>query len=166
MTKPATIDINIVELVTLSSNILTKVLCHRPKNQAKPLFKDLKSGKAVSLGSLTVGKEKELALKLGLDYSEFRGPGFNFDVFKMALESMLYRIAGYVNAKKEFNVLTSDAGAALIHVPGVIQLNQQFNVLVMAFEPDDEKQITLKLMFIDPEQYNSEKTESAEAESK
>lgn len=153
MSEQKTVDINLVELVGLAANILHKTLGISPKSQSKPLFKELKNGKTISLGSLKHAEELNLTLKLELDYSEFCGPGFNFDIFKSALNAMLSRLSSHLQHKKDLNIMSSETGTSLIHVPGIIQVNHQVNVLVMAFDTANKDQITLKLMFIDPEQY-------------
>jgi hypothetical protein len=159
MSEAKPIDINLVELATLSSNILQQILIKAPKNKAKPLFKDLKAGKAIALGSITLAEKLELPLKMDLDYSEFRGPGFNLDALKMSVETMLHQVMTRIRAKQDLNVMTSETGTALLHLPGAIQINEQTNVLVMAFDIGQAKQITLKLMYVDPTQYDQFKTE-------
>ncbi len=159
MSEKQTIDLNVVELVNLAANILNQIFVKSPKEKAKPVFKTIKQGKTFALGSVTIQDKLESSLQLALDYSEFRGPGFNFDVFEMALKGILQQISQKFQAKADLNVMTSDQGSMLIHLPGMIQMNEQLNVMVMAFELGAIENITIRLMFMDPEQYEAVRKE-------
>ena len=146
-----------VELVNLAAQILSQLFIKAPKEKAKPIFKDIKQGKLFSLGSITIQDTLKPSLHLALDYSEFRGPGFNFDVFGAALTGILQQIGQKFQAKADLNIMTSKEGSVLIHLPGMIQLNEQLNVMVMSFDLGTMDKITIKLMFLDPEQYEAVK---------
>jgi hypothetical protein len=51
--------------------------------------------------------------------------------------------------------MTSDQNSLLIHLPGMIQLGEQLNVMLMAFEMGNLEAITIKLMFVEPSQYDA-----------
>lgn len=168
--KPKTLNINIVQLVNLACNLLHQGFIKQPKDKAKLLLKDLKNGKRVSVGRLTIGpegeaKKLEVPLRLELDYSEFRG-GFNYPAFDAALRAMLQRISATMKAKKDLNILTSEeTGSALVHQPGLIQSpDGQYNVLVMSFELGKPKEIGVRVMFVDPEQYEALKPSAEQVE--
>ena len=158
------IDLNLVQVLDLGCGIMHQAFIKQPADKAKALLKDLKNGKAVKLGAITLtpknvdgkaieGQGHELPLKLALDYSEFVGP-FGFPVFLDSLKAMLARIGQTLREKKDLNLLTNhEQGSVLVHQPGVIQVNGQYNVMVVAIEPGKNKEITLRLMFVDPEQY-------------
>lgn len=153
MSEQRAVDIPVVELVKVVSNTLQQCLLRPPKDKVKPLFKDLKAGKSITLGKLEAGELLSLTLVLQLDYSEFVGPGFNVDVFRATVQAMLNTASMYLKSQRELNILTSESGSTLVHTPGAITLNDQTNVLVMAFEPIEQQQLTVKLMFVDPQQY-------------
>ncbi len=147
------ININMVQLLNLSCNLLQQGFVKQPKQKAKQLLKDLKAGKRMPLGKLTLQEKHEMPLRLELDYSEFRGP-FNFPSFEAALRGMLQRCGQTMEAKKDLNILTNEEqGSALVHLPGVIEQDGRFNVLVTCFEMGNNKEITIRLMFLDPDQY-------------
>lgn len=155
MTDPKTVELNLVELVSLAANILDRLFLKASKDQAKPVFKDLKQGKSYPLGKITVQEIYNPELKLALDYSEFRGPGFNFDAFKLALEGILRQISQEFKKKGDLNLMTADNNSLLIHLPGMIQLGEQLNVMVMSFDMGNMDCITIKLMFLEPDQYEA-----------
>lgn len=161
--KPQALNINIVQLVNLSCNLLHQAFIKQPRDKAKKLVKDLKGGKRINMGSLTIGEKIETPLFLELDYSEFRG-GFNFPAFEAAVKAMLQRISVQLKQKKDLNVLTNqEQGSALVHLPGVIQSpDGRYNVLVMSFEMGKPKEIGIRVMFVDPDQYDALKPEAEE----
>lgn len=148
-----TIDLNLPELVNLTAKILDRMFVQSPKDKAKPIFKDLKNKLAVLLGTIDLQPDVTSELKLVLEYSEFRGPGFNYDIFAAALHSILKQVSQAFQKKAELNVMTSEDGTVLVHLPGAIVFEGQLNVMVMAFEFFGTQSIQIKLMFLDPDQY-------------
>ena len=51
----------------------------------------------------------------------------------------------------------------MIHLPGVIEIEGQYNVLVMTVEPEGRQNIVLHLMFVDPNQYEALKNKSEDS---
>ena len=97
---------------------------------------------------------------LKLDRSEYRGP-INFPAFQAAVQALLLRLTEHLREKKDLNLMTDERGSALIHVPGVIRVDDTYNVLVMAVQPEGRKAIAINLMFIDPDQYEPLRPKSA-----
>ncbi len=159
MTDKKNIDLNLVELVNLAANIFDRLFIKPPKDKAKSSFKEIKQGKSLDLGSVTIQESLKSNLKLALDYTEFCGPGFNFDVFEASLKGILSQISDKFKAKADLNIMTSETGSVLVHLPGMTQLNEQLNVMVLAFELGDIKTITIKLMFLEPGQYDALRTD-------
>ncbi len=150
-TQPPTV--NIPQLVDLTGGILGKLLISASKDKAKHLFKDLKSGSVVDLGEITAGEKLKFKLKLAMDYSEFVGPGFNFDVFQASLKQLLGGIAPRLKSKQDLNFRTSEQGGILVGVPGVIQTGEQINVLMLCLEMGTAGQVGIQLMYMDPTQF-------------
>ena len=157
MSETQKIDLNLIELVSLAAKIVDQLFIKAPKDKAKAAFKEIKQGHTFPLGSIKVQDKLESSLQLALDYSEFCGPGFNFDVFANALKSILTQISQKFQAKADLNIMTSEEGSVLIHLPGMVQLNEQLNVMVMAFDIGEMEKITIRLMFVEPEQYDAAK---------
>lgn len=147
------IDLNLPQLANLSAKLLDRMFVQSSKDEAKPVFKDLKNKKTILLGSITLQEGVDAELRLALDYSEFRGPGFNYAIFSAALHSILKQLSEAFRTQTEMNVLTSEEGSVLLHLPGAVTFEGQMNVMLLAFEFLGTQAITIKLMYVDPEQY-------------
>ena len=98
----------------------------------------------------------EFQLRVKRDYSDFKVAGLSVPAFQAALQAMLNQVAQTLKAKKDLNLLTNQkTGGALVHQPGVIKIGEQHNVMVIAIEPGGKEDIVLRLMFVDPDQYES-----------
>ena len=158
-------NLNLVQVLDLGCGILHQAFFKQKPDVSKNLLKDLKGGKRVSLGALTLSNKNEdgevmdsleVPLAVELDYTEFKGGGFSFPAFQAALQAMLNQVAQTLKAKKDLYLLTNQkTGGALVHQPGVIKIGEQHNVLVIAIEPGGKEDIVLRLMFVDPDQYES-----------
>ena len=150
------IDINIVQLLKVAANILQTGFITAPRVRAKREFKKLKQGKSIQAGTLNIGQLKDVPFKLQLDYSEYNGPGFGFDSFSAALISMLHEIETAFKQEKDLNMLTSENQSELVlaALPGIVQWEEQINVMLMSFCFSQVPDIILKLMFVEPSQFN------------
>ena len=150
---PMQLDINLIEMVNLSANVLHQTFLSSPDKKARDFFKTLKQGKLIKPGTLSLGTELEAPLDIDLDHTEFQGPGFNFDIFVAALHAMLQRISAKLKAKEDLNIMSSETGSFLVNLPGMVEREGHVNVLVMSLDFTVAKKITLRLMFLDPEQF-------------
>ena len=177
------LQINMVKVLDLGCGLLHGLFVRQSANKSKAAFKSLKKGERIDLGALKIGAPEsdqeggqegdqatpaaqkplfEMPLSLELDYSEFRGPGFSHPLFLDALNAALYQIAVAMRAKQDLSILTNDVGMMLVHRPGVVQCGGQYNVLALAFGPsqNDESAMVMKLMFLDPDQYEQLRAEA------
>ena len=150
------IDINIVPILNAAASILQSGFLTGPRAHARQEFKKLKQGKSITVATLNIGQLKDAPFKLQLDYSEYQGPGFGFDIFIAALDSMLRQTETALKEKKDLNMLTNQkqSEVVLAALPGIVRREQQDNVMLMNFSfgaPD----IILKFMFVDPDQFYS-----------
>ncbi len=150
------IDINIVQILNVAANILQTGFLTGPRVRAKQKFKKLKQGNSIQVGTLNIGQLKDAPFKLQLDYSEYKGPGFGFDSFIAALKSMLRHTEAAFKKEKDLNMLTSQDQneVVLAALPGIVQREQQINVMLMSFSFSQAPEIILKLMFVEPGQFN------------
>lgn len=159
-----TVEINFPKLLDVLGGIVGRVLLSPQKEQSKSVFKDLKQGKMLNLGVLNYGETLKIGAELKMDYSEFRGPGFNFDVMQAALSALLKQLGIKLKAQQDIKLMGSDEGTQLIGIPGVVQVGEQPNVLMMAVEFTNRTSIVVHLMFMDPDQFMA-KAEDTEADS-
>jgi hypothetical protein len=69
---------------------------------------------------------------------------------------MLQRISAKLKAKEDLNIMNSETGSFLVHSPGMVEQDGYVNILVMSLDFSVAKKITLRLMFLDPEQFKKE----------
>ena len=150
------IDINIVQILNVAVSILQSGFITGPRAQARQEFKKLKQGKSIKLATLNIGQLKDAPFKLHLDYSEYKGPGFGFDSFIAALESMLRHTESALKEKKDLNMLINQkqSEVVLAAVPGIVRREQQSNVMMMNFSFIQAPDVILKFMFVDPDQFD------------
>ncbi len=151
------IDINIVQILDFAANTLQTGFLTGPKAHAKQEFKKLKQGKSIKIATLSIGQLKNAPFKLQLDYSEYKGPGFGFDSFIAALDSMLRQTETAFNQEKDLNMLADQNQQELVlaALPGIVRREEQINVMMMSFSFSQTPDIILKLMFVEPGQFKS-----------
>ncbi len=151
------IDINILQILNVAANTLQTDFLNSPKAQAKQKFKKLKQGKSIKIATLNVGQLKNTPLKLQLDYSEYKGPGFGLDCFLAALDSMLRQTETAFRQKKDLNMLTDhdQREVVLTALPGIVRREEQINVMMMNFSFSQTPDVILKLMFVEPGQFET-----------
>ena len=149
-------DINIVQILNVAASILQTGFLTGPKAHAKQKFKKRKQGKSIKVATLNVGQLKDAPFKLQLDYSEYKGPGFGFDIFIAALTSILCHTETAFKEGKDLNMLTNQNQSELVlaALPGVVRREEQINVMMMSFSFSQAPDIILKLMFVDPGQFS------------
>ena len=150
------IDINIVPILNVAAGILQTGFLTGPRARAKQEFKKLKQGKSIKVATLNIGQLKDAPLKLQLDHSEYRGPGFGFDTFVAALISMLRHTETAFKEEKDLNIRTSQNHSELVlaALPGIVRRDGQINVMMMSFSFSQSPDIILKLMFVEPGQFD------------
>ncbi len=155
-TENPEIDINIVQILNAAVRILQSGFLTGPRAQARHDFKKLKQGKNIGVATLNIGQLKDAPFKLQLDYSEYKGPGFGFDIFIAALESMLRHTETAFKEEKDLNMLTNQnqSEVVLAALPGIVRREEQINVMMMSFSLSQAPDIILKLMFVDPGQFS------------
>ncbi|UTA47628.1 hypothetical protein L1F30_15910 [Simiduia sp. 21SJ11W-1] len=148
------LTVNIPEVVNLACNILHGGFIAKGDEHGKKLFKQLKEQDKLAAGTMTVGEQLNIDLTISLDRKEFRGQ-LGFPVFKAILQAMMQNIGQAIKARQDLNFLTSDTGNILVHKPGVIEKDGEFNVMVLVIAPGQNKEMNLCLTFLDPDQYES-----------
>ncbi len=151
------IDINIVQVLNVAAGILQTGFLTGPRAHAKQEFKKLKQGKSIKVATLNIGQLKNAPFKLQLDYSEYKGPGFGFDSFIAALDSMLRHTEIAFRQEKDLNMLTDQNQRELVlaALPGIVRREEQINVMMMSFSFSQAPDIILKLMFVEPGQFET-----------
>ena len=147
---------NFPELLNLCNGLLHNLFFKLPKPKSKELFMEVKKGGSPTLGQITVGENTKLDLKLVLGYGEFVGPGFNFDVFRTALKGLLERINTTLRLKADLGLRTNQQGGVLVGFAGTVRTGEQLNALMMVVDLGTAGEINLRLIFVDPSQFEQE----------
>lgn len=158
MTEQQTINIDARKLFNLGSNLLVAGFIQQKPEEAKKLFKELKTGARVRAGELKAEKSgATIPIKLELERSEYRGQ-FNYPNFELSLRSLLQKFETEVRKDKELKelrTLTNEAnGGLLFNLPSGVQIGENINVLMMSVEPFDDC-LVVRLMFMNPEQFQA-----------
>ncbi|MGS2724800.1 hypothetical protein ACVBEJ_13760 [Porticoccus sp. GXU_MW_L64] len=148
--------VNFPELLNLCNGLLANLFYKLPKPKAKELFLEVKKGGSPVLGDITVGEHTKLKLKLTLDYSEFVGPGFNFDIFRTALKGLLERINTTLRLKADLGLRANQQGGVMVGFAGTVRKGDQFNVLMMVVDMGSPGEINLRLIFVEPSQFDDQ----------
>ncbi len=125
------------------------------KTESKQVFNHLNAGKTLPLLEISSSTRGSVVGTLALDSSEFVGK-LNYSAFRDALASHLQQAVDKLAGEEKLNILTSEeTGAILFHIPGVINIEGQFNILVSAIEQRKAGELLIKLMFINPANYET-----------
>lgn len=125
------------------------------KTEAKQVYNQLNSGKNIPLLKISSPDRGDVVGVLKLDSSEFVGK-LNFSAFRNALASHLARASEKLDAGENLNIFTSEeTNAILFHIPGLVKTGDQFNILVTGVQQSKAGEIDVKLMFLNPANYET-----------
>ena len=106
----------------------------------------------MDISSTTKG---DVACMLALDHSEYVGK-LNFSAFREILAAHLHLIGEKLKNEENLNIFTNEeTGDLLFNIPGIIQRDDEINVLVTGTEQRRAGELTIKLMFLDPANFMS-----------
>ena len=102
-----------------------------------------------------------LITSIALDHTEFRGK-VGFPVFRRSLEQLPGRIAERLRLKMDIPVFASEeTGQILCSIPSIVNEEGTVNVLMLGVDKPEPGITTLKLQFLDPEQFRQKPPEAA-----
>ena len=105
----------------------------------------------------------EPAFRVTLDHTEFRGK-IGFPVFRRAVELLLGRIGERLRLKMDIPVYASEqTGQILFSIPALFEDGGQVNVMMLGVDAPQAGITTLKLQFLDPEQFRQKPPEAGAA---
>ena len=125
------------------------------KTLSKQAFNDLNDGKKMPLVEISSPDLGDVIGILSLDSSDFVGK-LNYSAFRDALGSHLNRCAEKLKNEEGLNIFSNEeTGAMLFNVPGLVQIDDQLNVIVTGIEQSKPGEIDIKLMFLHPDNFTS-----------
>lgn len=156
MANQQSVSVKPEQLLSLAIQALHQCFYETQRDQAKQLFKEIDKGSQSELFKIKLNNGREIQGNVSLDKSEFIGK-FSYSCFRSALAVMINRISEKLQAKEELNILSSDqTGEILFNIPGFVEQDGQVNVLVLAVSQQSPGFILLRLMFLDPEQFQQQ----------
>ena len=149
--------------VTVAANLLHAAFVAAPRAQARRHFARLHGGNPLDLAKLAFGDRGEVHFRVTLDFSEYRGK-IGFPVFKSTLQKLLVQLGQRIRLKDEIPVLASEqTGEILFGVPAFVQADGQVNVLMLGVGKPEPGITTLRLQYLDPEQFRKDASSSTGA---
>ncbi len=119
---------------------------------SKQVYHLIDSGKAAAFMRIDMADAGEVLCDLVLDTSLYVGK-LNFGRFRQSLAATMQAINEAIAADAKLNALSSKQGEIMFNVPGVVQEGQQINIMVCSFKTLGPGFATVRLMYLDPDQY-------------
>lgn len=151
------------KFLLIAVNLLHKVFIDATRTEAKQVYRNLDSGRTLGLTNVEMEDESTLRINLSLERSEFTGQ-LNFGAFKASLSNLLGNIARTLQEGKEVTVFSVEGkpNSVLFGITGVTFEDAQPNVMVLGSDVGDQPGVaTLRLMYLDPEQFAQNEQDSA-----
>lgn len=148
------------QFLTVASNILYKTMVDSSRTLAKNTYKAMLEGKRVALITVRMDDDSEVRFDISLDSSEFRGK-LNFGAFRASVTQLVRSLGEQIKQEREAPVFSDEEeGSVLFGVPGITQEDQNVNVIMMAADTRTSGTVLLKLMYMDPDQFQQQQTSS------
>ena len=119
---------------------------------AKRLYQTINDGQQVPFMHIGFPDGAEISCDLALDHSQHVGK-LSFSKFRTCLATMMQTLAIRIEEKQDFNILHSQQGDMLFNIPGVVETDGNINVLVSGLRQTAPGRATIRLVFLDPAQY-------------
>ena len=151
------------QFLNIAGNLLLKAFIENSRTQAKNVFKELVKGKRAILTTVQMEDKSKVRFDVSLDYSEFIGT-INFGAFKTSLTLLISSLSESLKAEEQITVFSSEgeSNTMIFAVTGLTQDDDATNIMVLGADMSpDSPTVTLKLMYIDHEQFIVDKGVSA-----
>lgn len=161
MSKTQVTTLDTAKLATIAVNLLNQTLLEAERTQAKRVFRELEAGRRVGLTNLRMEDGGVVRFDIELDATEFRG-SLNFSAFRDGIQALLARLVEELRLDGPLPYFVPldntgsrpDGSLRLFGAGGFTVHDEVVNALLLGAEPDArEPVVTLKLVYIDPEQF-------------
>ncbi len=149
------------KFLLLAANLLHRALVEPGRTEAKQLYRRIEDGERLPLANVRMEDDSTAAFGLSLDHSEFRGK-LNYGAFRASVNALLANIGQVVREEKPVQVFSAqDGGESMIFgVPAVTVEQGRTNLLVLSADPGAGGATELRLMYLDPLQFEEQLTPS------
>ncbi len=149
------IDLDPSKLLSAISANLNSQFYVASREHSKRLYYDLADGKPMPFIQLKTESSGDINCYLQLDSNEYTGK-LSFGKFRKALAVMLLGIKNRIEADESLNILSSEQGDILFNIPGFLQNADGTNIMVCGTRQVEAGSMTVRLMFLDPVQYEAQ----------
>ena len=147
------IELDTATFLTVIHNNYKRLFLDSSETDAEEEYRKLMDDQTVPIIEISAPDQGEVTCDLALDHSQFLGT-LNFSRFRNALIAHLSQIVDTLKSEDELNVLTNeDTGDIVYYVPGIVEEDGTINVLVTGVEQRTAGELTVRLMFLDPQQF-------------
>ena len=122
------------------------------RDQAKQLYKVLCEERPAPFMKIDMGDSGEVFCELSLDQSLYVGK-LNYGKFRKNLAMMMQAIKQRIDEDSKLTAMTSKSGEILFNIPGIVREDDQINIMVCSFRQLGPGLSTVRLLFLDPEEY-------------
>ncbi len=142
--------------MTMSVNVLYRALLEASRADAKRIFNEISEGKRVQLMNVRLDDETELRFDLVLDHSEFQGDRLNFRGFREGVAGLIGAMGEALQGESNIPVFNEQGGRSMLFgIPGLTQVGEQVNVLMLAADMREPGCVQLKLQYMEPGQFQA-----------
>lgn len=153
MSDTHTVSMEPQQFFTGALNVLHAGFVAPSRAHAKRNFARIHGGAVLDLAHVELDDGSGLLFRVALDHDEYRGK-LGFTAFRKALLQLLGKLSQRLRLKGPLNVYSNEeSGARLLNLPAVLEDGAQVNVMMLGIDKPEEGVITLRLQFLDPEQF-------------
>lgn len=133
-------------------NVLHGAFLGASRAESKRHFARIQGGSVLELGALPLSDGSQLQFKVALDQQYFQGK-LSFTTFRRSLSVLIGRIVERIRLKKDMPTYSSEDGSVLFNIPALLSFEGKQNVFMLGMDAPGEGEVTLRLQFLDPEQF-------------
>jgi hypothetical protein len=148
--------ITLDKLLTISINLLHQAFGDTTRLLAKRRFQYLESGKSVYLATVRMDDGSELKVNVKLDRTELQGK-LNFSAFRQLLAQLVGACAQQLESGQPLNTFSDQDEKRWVYlIPALYYSDAALNMLVAGVNMRQPGELTIELMFVDPEQFRKQ----------
>lgn len=155
MSDTQTVSMEPQQFFTGALNVLHAGFVAPSRVHAKRNFARVHGGAVLDLAQVELDDGSELLFRVALDHGEYRGK-LGFTAFRKALVQLLGKLSQTLRLKGALNIYSNEeSGSLLLNLPAVLDDGMQTNVMMLGVDKPEDGIVTLRLQFLDPEQFRA-----------
>ena len=152
------------QFLLVAANLLHRALIEAGRTDAKQLYRRLAEGEQMGLANVRLEDDSTASFRVSLDHTEFRGR-INFGAFRASLNTLIGNIGQAIKEEKDVQVFSAHEGgqSMIFGITAVTIEQEKTNVLVLSADPGAAGSTELRLMYLDPQQFEEQHDRPDEA---